>query len=64
MACGVEWRGHVRTALKAEHREGEAGQGCHAACVVGAWRPRGERALTRSGPARRGAEAGQARELG
>jgi len=51
MACGVEWRARARTALKAEHREGEAGRGCRAACVAGAWRPRGERALTRSGAA-------------
>ena len=35
-----------------ERVEGEAGQGCRAACVAGAWRPRGERALTRSGVAR------------
>ena len=53
MACGVEWRARVQTALKAEHREGEAGRGCYAACVVGAWRPRDERALTRSGAVRR-----------
>ena len=29
--------------------EGEAGQVCRAACVAGAWRPRGVRALTRPG---------------
>ena len=63
MACGVEWRARVRTALKAEHREGGADRGCRAACVAGAWRPRGERALTRSGAARgnrRGAALRQA----
>ena len=32
--------------------EGEAGRGCHAACVTGAWWPRGERRLTRSAAAR------------
>ena len=58
--------------------EGEAGQGCRAACVAGAWRPRGERVLTRSGAARGNSaaqrwgrpgeqasvEAGRAREVG
>ena len=32
--------------------EGEAGRGCHTACVAGAWRPHGEHRLTRSGAAR------------
>ena len=35
-----------------ERVEGKAGQGCCAACVASAWRPRGERALTLSGAAR------------
>ena len=35
-----------------ERVEGEAGRGCCAACVAGAWRPRGERALMRSTRAR------------
>jgi len=35
-----------------ERMEGEAGHGCRAACVAGAWQPRGERRLTRSGAAR------------
>ena len=34
-----------------ERVEGEAGRGCCAACVAGAWRPHGERALTWSGAA-------------
>ena len=35
-----------------------AGRGCHAACIAGAWRPRGKRVLTRSGAAR-GNERGE-----
>ena len=42
--------------------EGEAGHGCHVAGIAGAWRPRGECRLTRSGAARH--SAGQTRELG
>ena len=42
-------RGRVEEGARVE---GEAGRGCRAACVVGAWRPRGERRLTRSGAAR------------
>ena len=33
--------------------EGEASRGCRAACVAGAWRPRGECRLTRLGTVRR-----------
>ena len=43
--------------------EAEAGRGCRAAGVAGAWSPRGGRALTRSGRdarERRGAALGQA----
>ena len=44
--------------------EGEAGRGCRAAGVAGAWSPRGDRVLTRSGRGageRRGAARRQAR---
>jgi len=34
------------SADEGERVEGEAGRGCRAACVAGAWRPRGERVLT------------------
>ena len=49
--------------------EGEAGRGCRAAGVAGAWSPRDGRALAlvgtrRAGMARRSAEAGHAREVG
>jgi hypothetical protein len=49
--------------------EMEAGRGCHATGVAGAWLPRGGRALAlvgtrRAGTARRSAEAGHAREVG
>ena len=49
--------------------EGEAGRGCRAAGVAGAWSPCGGRALAlvgtrRAGTARRSAEAGRAREVG
>ena len=52
------------SADEGEHVEGEAGRGCRAACVAGAWRPRDECVLTRSGAARenrRGAALRQAR---
>ena len=49
--------------------EAEAGRGCRAAGVAGAWSPRGGRALAlvgtrRAGTAWRSAEAGRAREVG
>ena len=64
-------RGRAEEGARAE---GEAGRGYRATCVAGAWRPRGERRLTRLGAARgnrRGAAqarrargVGQTRELG
>ena len=50
--------------------EGEAGWGYHAACVAGAWRPRGERVLTpvgalgRASGRRRGGRPGRPVRLG
>ena len=44
----MRWRrgGGRCSADGGERVEGEAGRGCRAACVAGAWRPRGERVLT------------------
>ena len=53
-----------------ERVEGEAGRGCRAVCVAGAWRPRGERVLTSVGALvwasgrRRGGRPGQPVRLG
>ena len=40
MACGVEWRARVRTALKAEHSRSEQAP----PLAAGVWAPRGDRA--------------------
>ena len=39
MACGVEWRAHVRTALKAEHSQSEQAP----PLAAGVWALRGDR---------------------
>ena len=61
--------GAARAADEGGRVEMEAGRGCRAAGIAGAWSPRGGRALAlvgtrRAGTARRSAEAGSAREVG
>ena len=66
MECGVGWRARGRTAMKQRGRSEQRRPVVPRGVLIGAWPPRGVRALApvgrgRGERARRGAEAGRAR---